>query len=146
MVENVNHHLLAENTFLKEEAVKSKSNILKLIEENSALHTELKNATVIDILNEFENNNSNHSNANFNSNQQYTTGANPNVQNQLKTKEKELHQSQLLIKELEKKLANELNRQCRSKKSNNASGSGRLPCPLLTVYSASKAYVDFFSR
>ncbi|RNA39441.1 very-long-chain 3-oxoacyl- reductase [Brachionus plicatilis] len=29
---------------------------------------------------------------------------------------------------------------------NNASGSGRIPTPLLTVYSASKAYVDFFSR
>ncbi|CAF0739124.1 unnamed protein product [Brachionus calyciflorus] len=29
---------------------------------------------------------------------------------------------------------------------NNASASGRIPCPLLTVYSASKAYVDFFSR
>lgn len=29
---------------------------------------------------------------------------------------------------------------------NNASGSGRSPTPLLTVYSATKAYVDFFSR
>ncbi len=29
---------------------------------------------------------------------------------------------------------------------NNASASGRLPTPLLTVYSATKAYVDFFSR
>ena len=29
---------------------------------------------------------------------------------------------------------------------NNASGSGRIPTPLLTVYSATKAYVDFFSR
>jgi 17beta-estradiol 17-dehydrogenase / very-long-chain 3-oxoacyl-CoA reductase len=29
---------------------------------------------------------------------------------------------------------------------NNASGSGRVPTPLLTVYSATKAYVDFFSR
>lgn len=29
---------------------------------------------------------------------------------------------------------------------NNASASGRIPAPLLTVYSASKAYVDFFSR
>jgi 17beta-estradiol 17-dehydrogenase / very-long-chain 3-oxoacyl-CoA reductase len=29
---------------------------------------------------------------------------------------------------------------------NNASGSGRIPTPFLTVYSASKAYVDFFSR
>lgn len=29
---------------------------------------------------------------------------------------------------------------------NNASASGRVPTPLLTVYSASKAYMDFFSR
>lgn len=29
---------------------------------------------------------------------------------------------------------------------NVSSGSGRLPTPLLTVYSATKAYVDFFSR
>lgn len=29
---------------------------------------------------------------------------------------------------------------------NNASASGRVPTPFLTVYSASKAYVDFFSR
>lgn len=29
---------------------------------------------------------------------------------------------------------------------NVASGSGRVPTPLLTVYSATKAYVDFFSR
>ena len=29
---------------------------------------------------------------------------------------------------------------------NNASGSGRIPTPLLTVYSATKAYFDFFSR
>lgn len=29
---------------------------------------------------------------------------------------------------------------------NNASSSGRFPTPLLTVYSSTKAYVDFFSR
>ena len=29
---------------------------------------------------------------------------------------------------------------------NNASASGRIPTPLLSVYSATKAYVDFFSR
>jgi len=29
---------------------------------------------------------------------------------------------------------------------NNASASGRTPTPLLTIYSATKAYVDFFSR
>lgn len=29
---------------------------------------------------------------------------------------------------------------------NNASASGRIPTPLLAVYSASKAYVDFFAR
>ena len=29
---------------------------------------------------------------------------------------------------------------------NNASSSGRFPVPLLTLYSATKAYMDFFSR
>ena len=29
---------------------------------------------------------------------------------------------------------------------NNASSAGRTPFPLLTVYSATKAYADFFSR
>ena len=29
---------------------------------------------------------------------------------------------------------------------NNASASGRIPTPMLTVYSATKAYMDFFSR
>ena len=29
---------------------------------------------------------------------------------------------------------------------NNASSTGRFPLPLLTLYSASKAYMDFFSR
>ncbi len=29
---------------------------------------------------------------------------------------------------------------------NNASASGRVPTPLLTLYSATKAYMDFFSR
>jgi 17beta-estradiol 17-dehydrogenase / very-long-chain 3-oxoacyl-CoA reductase len=29
---------------------------------------------------------------------------------------------------------------------NNASASGRTPTPLLAVYSATKAYVDYFSR
>lgn len=29
---------------------------------------------------------------------------------------------------------------------NNGSGAGRTPLPILTVYSATKAYVDFFSR
>ena len=29
---------------------------------------------------------------------------------------------------------------------NNASASGRIPTPLLTTYSATKSYVDFFSR
>lgn len=29
---------------------------------------------------------------------------------------------------------------------NNSSASGRMPCPLVTVYSSTKAYVDFFSR
>ena len=29
---------------------------------------------------------------------------------------------------------------------NNGSGSGRFPTPLLTLYSATKAFVDIFSR
>jgi short-subunit dehydrogenase len=29
---------------------------------------------------------------------------------------------------------------------NNGSGAGRIPIPLAATYSASKAYVDFFSR
>jgi 17beta-estradiol 17-dehydrogenase / very-long-chain 3-oxoacyl-CoA reductase len=29
---------------------------------------------------------------------------------------------------------------------NNSSGSGRIPTPMLTVYSATKAYMDFFSQ
>ena len=29
---------------------------------------------------------------------------------------------------------------------NNGSGAGRTPMPLATIYSSSKAYVDFFSR
>ena len=29
---------------------------------------------------------------------------------------------------------------------NNGSGSGRIPTPMLTVYSATKAYMDFFSQ
>lgn len=29
---------------------------------------------------------------------------------------------------------------------NNASASGRVPTPMLTIYSASKAYMDYFSR
>ena len=53
--ENVNQQLLFENKYLKEETTRAKSNILKLIEENTLLHKELKNTTVLEILNEIEN-------------------------------------------------------------------------------------------
>jgi 17beta-estradiol 17-dehydrogenase / very-long-chain 3-oxoacyl-CoA reductase len=35
---------------------------------------------------------------------------------------------------------------CRGVIVNNASSTGRFPTPLLSLYSASKAYMDFFSR
>jgi phage shock protein A len=84
-VENVNHQLLVENVFLRDEMGKAKGTIMKLIEESSALHTELKNTTVLEILNEFQNQAEqaiNHSNKQFNA-----TAENPSMQNQLKTKE-----------------------------------------------------------
>ena len=55
--ENVNQQLLFENKYLKDEAAKAKASVLKLIEENTLLHKELKNITVLEILNEFQNNN-----------------------------------------------------------------------------------------
>ena len=51
-VENVNQQLLFENKFLKEEITNSKANMLNLINENTSLHRELKNVTVLEILNE----------------------------------------------------------------------------------------------
>ncbi len=74
-VENVNQQLLIENTFLKDEMSKSKTSILTLIEENSRLHTELKNATVTDILAEFNQDND------FNNQIENNISVNPNSQN-----------------------------------------------------------------
>ncbi len=54
-VENVNQQLLFENKYLKDEMVKSKAGLLKLIDENANLHRELKNITVLEILNELQN-------------------------------------------------------------------------------------------
>ncbi len=39
---------------MKKESLTFKAHILKLVEENTHLHTELKNATVHEILTEFE--------------------------------------------------------------------------------------------
>jgi hypothetical protein len=71
----VNQQLLIENTFLKDEMSKSKTSILTLIEENSRLHTELKNATVTDILAEFNQDND------FNNQIENNISVNPNSQN-----------------------------------------------------------------
>jgi hypothetical protein len=55
-IENVNEQLLIENKFLREQSDQQKAAVFKLIEENNALHNELKNVTVHDILAEFQNN------------------------------------------------------------------------------------------
>ncbi len=52
--ENVNQQILFENKYLKEETARAKATILKLIEENTLLHRELKNITVLEILGEFQ--------------------------------------------------------------------------------------------
>ena len=52
--ENVNQQILFENKYLKEETSRAKAAILKLIEENTLLHKELKNITVLEILGEFQ--------------------------------------------------------------------------------------------
>jgi len=52
--ENVNQQILFENKYLKEETARAKATILKLIEENTLLHKELKNITVLEILSEFQ--------------------------------------------------------------------------------------------
>lgn len=44
-----------ENKYLKDEMTKSKAGLLKLIDENANLHRELKNITVLEILNELQN-------------------------------------------------------------------------------------------
>lgn len=45
---------MTENSYLKKENSTFKAHILKLIEENTHLHNELKNTTVHEILAEFE--------------------------------------------------------------------------------------------
>ena len=42
-IENVNQQILFENKYLTEETARAKATILKLIEENTLLHKELKN-------------------------------------------------------------------------------------------------------
>ena len=54
-LENVNYHINAENKYLKDELGSSKVNLIKLIDENTNLHQELKNVTVNEILNELSN-------------------------------------------------------------------------------------------
>ena len=53
-VENVNQHVVFENKYLKEEAAAVKVHVLKLIEENTRLHKELKGVTVLEMLAELE--------------------------------------------------------------------------------------------
>jgi hypothetical protein len=53
-IENVNQQLLFENKFLKDEATKTKTDVLRVIEENVVLHKELKNCTVLEILTELQ--------------------------------------------------------------------------------------------
>lgn len=79
-VENVNQQILFENKFLKEEMTKAKANVLKLIEDNTNLHKELKNVTVLEILAEFNNMNQGNQ-SNFDTVDQQT------LHNQLKNKE-----------------------------------------------------------
>jgi hypothetical protein len=63
---------------------KAKTTIMKLIEENSALHSELKSTTVIEILNEFQN----QADLMANQNQKFNSTELPgSAQNQLKAKE-----------------------------------------------------------
>lgn len=45
---------MAENKFLKEQTEQLRANIFKLVEENTILHKELKNTTIMEILTEFE--------------------------------------------------------------------------------------------
>jgi hypothetical protein len=66
-IENVNHELMYENTFIRDEMSNCKDNILKLIEENSKLHKELKGVTIHDIITELkQNQNSKNSSSNNN--------------------------------------------------------------------------------
>lgn len=101
-VESVNQQLLIENKYLKDETKALKANVLSLVSENNNLHKELKNVTVLEILNEV------HSNPNFSQNQ-----GNAQSQSDEALKE-ELHQSQLLINELQKKLEQALKTKSKS--------------------------------
>ena len=53
-IENVNQQLLFENKFLKDEATKTKTDVLRVSEENVVLNKELKNCTVLEILTELQ--------------------------------------------------------------------------------------------
>lgn len=53
--ENLNNQLAYENNYLKDEMSQLKVNLLKLIDENTNLHGELKSVTVSEILNELPN-------------------------------------------------------------------------------------------
>ena len=53
--ENVNYQLNYENKYLKDELGAAKVNLIKLIDENTTIHQELKNVTVNEILNELPN-------------------------------------------------------------------------------------------
>lgn len=50
----MNQQLLIENKFLRENCDQQRASLYKLIEKNGALHKELKNITVHEILTEFE--------------------------------------------------------------------------------------------
>ena len=68
----MNQQLLFENKYLKEEISNGKAQILKLIQENTSLHRELKNVTVLEVLTELQN---------------VPTNQNETLLNQLKNKE-----------------------------------------------------------
>lgn len=99
-IENVNQQLLFENKYLKDEATKTKTDVLRVIEENVCLHRELKNCTVQEILMELQNSPDTLA---------ATTENNKDLATQIKTKEEELQRSQLLINELQKKLLQDNN-------------------------------------
>lgn len=105
-VESVNQQLLIENKYLKDETKSLKASLLNLVNENNSLHKELKNVTVLEILNEI------HTNPNLSQNHATTR-----TQSDEALKE-ELHQSQLLINELQKKLESVLKTKSKSKSPN----------------------------
>lgn len=75
--ENVNQQLLFENKFLADEKNEMRSQNLKLIQENGMLHKELKNCTVMEILNEINN---------IGGESMLGTGKNKNLETQIKSK------------------------------------------------------------